>query len=93
MGEVGERGPEFHREVGAYAHERGVDALFAVGPLTREAAQTFGANAVHFDDINALIATLRRSLQAGTTVLVKGSRFMQMERVVHALTAQPMAIH
>lgn len=90
MGEVGERGPEFHREVGAYAHERGVDALFAVGPLTRDAAQTFGANAVHFDDINALIATLRRSLQAGTTVLVKGSRFMQMERVVQALTAQPM---
>jgi len=89
MGEVGERGPEFHREVGAYAHERGVDVLFAVGPLMREAAQTFGVNAVHFDDINALIATLCRSLQAGTTVLVKGSRFMQMERVVQALTAQP----
>ena len=89
MGEVGERGPEFHREVGAYAHERGVDALLALGPLTRNAAQAFGANAVHFDDIDALIAALPASLQAGTTVLVKGSRFMQMERVVQALTAQP----
>ena len=90
MGEVGERGPEFHREVGAYAHERGVDALLAVGPLTLEATQSFGADAVHFDDIDALIGALRPSLKAGTTVLVKGSRFMQMERVVHALSAHPM---
>ena len=50
----------------------------------REAAQAFGADAAHFDDIDALIAALRPSLRAGTTVLVKGSRFMQMERVVQA---------
>ena len=90
MGEVGERGPEFHREVGAYAQERGVDALLAIGPLTRETTQAFGSNAAHFDDIDALIAALRPVLQAGTTVLIKGSRFMQMERVVQALAARPM---
>ena len=89
MGEVGVRGPEFHREVGQYARERGIDALFAIGPLMREAVQAFGAGA-HFDDIDALIAALRPSLRAGTTVLIKGSRFMQMERVVQALTAQKM---
>ncbi len=90
MGEVGVRGPEFHREVGQYARERGIDALFAIGPLMREAVHAFGAGAAHFDDIDALIAALRPSLRAGTTVLVKGSRFMQMERVVHALTTQKM---
>ena len=88
MGEVGARGPEFHREVGLHARERGIDSLFATGPLMREAAQAFGANAVHFDDLAALIAALRSKLQPGATVLVKGSRFMQMERVVQALAAQ-----
>ena len=90
MGEVGERGPEFHRELGGYARERGVDALLAIGPLTLETTQAFGANAAHFEEIDALIAALRLRLQAGTTILIKGSRFMQMERVVQALTAQPM---
>jgi UDP-N-acetylmuramoyl-tripeptide--D-alanyl-D-alanine ligase len=88
MGEVGVRGPEFHREVGRYARERGVDALLAIGPLTRETVQAFGAHAAHFDDIEALIGALGPSLQPGTTVLIKGSRFMQMERVVQALSAQ-----
>ena len=88
MGEVGVRGPEFHREMGLYARARGIDSLFATGPLMRETAQAFGANAAHFDDIGALIDALRRSLRAGATVLVKGSRFMQMERVVQALSAQ-----
>jgi UDP-N-acetylmuramoyl-tripeptide--D-alanyl-D-alanine ligase len=88
MGEVGVRGPEFHREVGRYARERGVDALLAIGPLTRETVQAFGAHAAHFDDIEALIGALGPSLQPGTTVLIKGSRFMQMERVVQSLSAQ-----
>jgi len=90
MGEVGIRGLEFHREVGQYARERGIDALFAVGSLMREAAQAFGTEATHFDNVDALIAALRPSLRAGTTVLIKGSRFMQMERVVQALALQKM---
>ena len=88
MGEVGTRGPEFHREVGAYARERGIEVLLAIGPLMREAVQAFGAGASHFDEIGPLIAALHSCLQPGATVLVKGSRFMQMERVVHALSAQ-----
>ena len=90
MGEVGVRGPEFHREVGQYARECGVDTLLAIGSSMRETAHAFGSDAAHFDDIDALIAVLRTSLQAGTTVLIKGSRFMQMERVVQALSAQKM---
>jgi UDP-N-acetylmuramoyl-tripeptide--D-alanyl-D-alanine ligase len=88
MGEVGDNGPAFHREVGAYANERGIDALIALGDASRDACSAYGAHALHFDDVSALIAHL---LAAGfgpaATILVKGSRFMQMERVVDAVTS------
>ena len=93
MGEVGIRGPEFHREVGLYARERGIDALFAVGPLMRDATEAFGTDAHHFDNVDALIAALHPSLRAGTTLLIKGSRFMRMERVVQALTQKMEPAH
>jgi UDP-N-acetylmuramoyl-tripeptide--D-alanyl-D-alanine ligase len=88
MGEVGDNGPAFHREVGAYAQEHGIDALIALGDASRDACSVYGANARHFDEVSALIAHL---LAAGfgpaATILVKGSRFMQMERVVDAVTS------
>jgi len=89
MGEVGEQGPAFHREVGAYARSRGIGALYALGPASREAAQAFGADARHFDTPEALAAALPRE----ATVLVKGSRFMRMERVVSALTGAAQGGH
>ncbi|MGH6622390.1 MAG: UDP-N-acetylmuramoyl-tripeptide--D-alanyl-D-alanine ligase, partial [Burkholderiaceae bacterium] len=84
MGEVGQEGPAFHREVGAYARERGIDGVLALGEQTRLAISAFGAGGVHFDAVDALVAELRGRLHPGTTILVKGSRFMRMERVVQA---------
>jgi UDP-N-acetylmuramoyl-tripeptide--D-alanyl-D-alanine ligase len=81
MGEVGDHGPEFHREVGAYARSKGVAQLLALGEATRHAVEAFGQGARHFDDIHALVSDLKSK-----TILVKGSRFMKMERVVAALT-------
>jgi UDP-N-acetylmuramoyl-tripeptide--D-alanyl-D-alanine ligase len=81
MGEVGAQGPDFHREVGAYAREKGVSRLLALGEATREAVRAFGEGGRHFDSLEALIPEVR-----GRSVLVKGSRFMRMERVVAALT-------
>jgi len=81
MGEVGEQGPQFHREVGAYARAKGVSQLLALGEATREAVRAFGAGARHFDTVEELVSKVE-----GGTVLVKGSRFMKMERVVAALT-------
>jgi UDP-N-acetylmuramoyl-tripeptide--D-alanyl-D-alanine ligase len=93
MGEVGDNGPAFHREIGAYAKERGIDALYALGDASRDACTAYGADAHHVDDVATLVAQL---LQAGygaaATLLVKGSRFMKMERVVDAVTSpQPIA--
>jgi UDP-N-acetylmuramoyl-tripeptide--D-alanyl-D-alanine ligase len=88
MGEVGAAGPAFHREVGAYAREQGVTRLYATGELAREAVAAFGAGAMHVDDVPSLASLLQRDAHAGITLLVKGSRFMRMERVVAALTGQ-----
>ncbi|MEM5313914.1 UDP-N-acetylmuramoyl-tripeptide--D-alanyl-D-alanine ligase [Paraburkholderia sp. JHI869] len=87
MGEVGDDGPAFHREVGAYAKERGIDVLYTLGDAARDTAAAFGAQALHAADVGELVRALAGAgYGAGATILVKGSRFMQMERVVAALT-------
>ncbi len=91
MGEVGESGPALHAEIGRYARERGVGALLALGAAAREAAQAYGAGGRHFGSLEELVAAAREVAAAGGTLLVKGSRFMRMERVVAALGAEPAA--
>jgi UDP-N-acetylmuramoyl-tripeptide--D-alanyl-D-alanine ligase len=86
MGEVGAKAVDVHREIGAYARERGVARLFAAGTHAREAAAAFGDGSEHFDSVDALAARVAAAAGAGVTILVKGSRFMRMERVVAALT-------
>jgi UDP-N-acetylmuramoyl-tripeptide--D-alanyl-D-alanine ligase len=85
MGEVGASGPAFHREIGAYARAARIDALLTAGGLASESGVAFGEGAQHFASVDALAAHVAATAQAGTTVLVKGSRFMRMERVVAAL--------
>jgi UDP-N-acetylmuramoyl-tripeptide--D-alanyl-D-alanine ligase len=103
MGEVGSKGPEFHYEVGAYAAERGIAHLWALGEQTQSSVRGFnefngrvGSSnaAIHFESIDALnvrVATIAELFSEGASVsqpyavLVKGSRFMRMERAVSAL--------
>jgi UDP-N-acetylmuramoyl-tripeptide--D-alanyl-D-alanine ligase len=87
MGELGPDGPAFHEEIGAYARGR-IDSLLTFGTLSREASRAFGANSRHFDDIAELIREAGAQGGSGCTILVKGSRFMRMERVVTALTGE-----
>ena len=83
MGEVGEQGPQFHAEAGRYAKEKGIDLLFTLGNLSREAGGR------HFEDLNEIKANLKDA----KTVLIKGSRFMKMERVVALLTGEKQGAH
>jgi UDP-N-acetylmuramoyl-tripeptide--D-alanyl-D-alanine ligase len=94
MGEVGDQGPAFHAEVGRYARERGIENLWTAGAASAEAARAFesggGRGSRHFADVPALIAALDDASPCAS-VLVKGSRFMAMERVVQALDAKAAA--
>ena len=84
MGEVGDQGRDFHTEIGMYAHERGIDALYGLGELAAHAVRAFGEGARHYAAIETLLVDVGAALGPQATVLVKGSRFMQMERVVRS---------
>lgn len=85
MGELGNDAEAMHASVGSYAKDCGVNSFYALGTYTKAAAKAFGDQAQHFDAIEKLIAALQANTSAEDIVLVKGSRFMQMERVVNAL--------
>jgi len=87
MGEIGEASGQYHDEIGGYAKSQGVDRLFALGDASQQAVRNFGEGARHFCNVDKLIAAVDKELGPETTVLVKGSRFMKMERVVDALAA------
>jgi UDP-N-acetylmuramoyl-tripeptide--D-alanyl-D-alanine ligase len=88
MGDMGELGAESdvrHVEIGEFARDHGLDALFALGEASAGAARAFGEGARHFEDPDALVAAIEPECDAATKVLVKGSRFMRMERIVARL--------
>lgn len=86
MGEIGDDAAAAHREIGSYARERGIERLFALGEASRFASEAFGSGGWHFGAVDALLEALSKSgLDGSATLLVKGSRFMAMERVVDAL--------
>ena len=85
MGELGGSAVVFHECIGEDACRAGIDRLFAMGELSAYAVAKFGAGARHFERIEELLAEVRNQLAADVTVLVKGSRFMQMERVVKGI--------
>ena len=89
MGEVGADAAALHAEVGRYAATAGVGSLFAVGPLCASAVAAYANGrpdqARHFQTQEALVDALRAQIDAGSVVLVKGSRSSRMEAVVNAL--------
>jgi len=99
LGDMLELGPDeerLHRELGAVA-ARHLDALLAVGPRARWIAA--GATAaglervVTADDAEQAVLVLDRELAPGVgdLVLVKGSRGVELDRLVEAIAAAPAA--
>ncbi len=84
MGELGATAPELHAEIGTFARAAGIDQLFTLGELSQQAARTFGTGARHFPRIEELLAEIENRLAPDVTMLIKGSRFMHMERVVQS---------
>ena len=85
MGEVGEEGERFHAEVGAYARERRINHFFTFGEMARFASEAYGKEARHFMDLEEMNGVLKALVKPDMAILVKGSRFMRMERVVEQL--------
>jgi UDP-N-acetylmuramoyl-tripeptide--D-alanyl-D-alanine ligase len=91
MLELGRVEGALHREAGKRAAAAGVQVLFAVGPLSRgaaEAARRAGVPEVHqYADSSEAAESIPEFLRPGDFVVVKGSRGMKLERVVQALAA------
>ena len=90
LGDMAELGPDasaLHADAGRAARASGVRRLYTLGTHSEEAARAFGTGGRHFRDREELVEALRRDLQAGVTLLVKGSRSMAMDRVCAALGA------
>jgi UDP-N-acetylmuramoyl-tripeptide--D-alanyl-D-alanine ligase len=87
MGEVGDQGPAFHAEVGTHARQRGIEQLFTLGQQSAEASGSFPGGRHFGDDMAALQAAVAQAVPGVGSVLVKGSRFMKMERVVELIAA------
>ncbi len=91
MGELGDFATEAHSSIGEFARAQGIERLYASGALMARAVESFGAGARWYPDTTTLTAALSEALAgAGPAVrlLVKGSRFNRLERVVEALTGQ-----
>ena len=93
MGEVGSEGPAFHREVGLHARERGIEQVFTLGDMAVDIAISSGHGKHFGNDIAALNAAVLKALPDVASVLVKGSRFMKMERVVETIVADSKQQH
>jgi UDP-N-acetylmuramoyl-tripeptide--D-alanyl-D-alanine ligase len=96
MGEVGEQGLAFHLEVLRHAMASGIDAVHCAGTWMAQAVDAMQAAGEatprHWTDVSALVAHVCHAVSAPQaapvqSVLVKGSRFMRMERVVQGLQA------
>jgi len=86
MAELGEHTSDSHAHTGSYARDCGVKRLFALGPQSSRAVETFGSGGEWFADVDSLIRRLQAELSPGVTVLIKGSRVNRLERVVQALS-------
>ncbi len=85
MAELGADAAQMHADIGLYAQQKGIGQFFTFGDMSVKASQAFGENAKHSMSIENLVSALKVQMKSGVTVLIKGSRFMQMERLVNRL--------
>lgn len=82
LGDYAERG---HFETGAFAKEIGADCVIGVGALAKHLVEGFGADGKWFASNAEAAEYLLGKIQPGDTLLVKGSRGMHTEEVIHSL--------
>lgn len=90
MKELGPEAKTIHLEMGDKIRDAGIDYLFTYGELSAHTAQRFGDGAYHFNEQHKLLNALKPFLYNPTTILIKGSRSMHMEKVVQGLTTETL---
>jgi UDP-N-acetylmuramoyl-tripeptide--D-alanyl-D-alanine ligase len=88
FGELGTDSDAIHKQMGQQAKDHGVSRLFTVGQSSHMAAEQFGDNAQHFEDRETLLQCLQRELHEDVTCLIKGSRFMQLDKLADQLAQE-----
>jgi UDP-N-acetylmuramoyl-tripeptide--D-alanyl-D-alanine ligase len=90
MLELGSKSGYYHRLIGERIIESGIALLFAYGRETAETVSTCKQagfnNVLHFTDLDDLVSALKNGAKKGDLIMVKGSRAMNLERVIKALT-------
>ena len=90
MGELCANEKELHHETGAYAAEKGVDVVCAIGDLAKEIANgaSVDGTEVHWFETKAdFLAEMKNIMKEGDNVLVKASHGMHFPELVEALEA------
>lgn len=85
MGELGDDAEKLHMAAGQLIKQAGVERLYTLGELTKLSAQAFGDGACHVSDYDNLITLLNDGIASDVTILIKGSRAMAMDRLLHSL--------
>ncbi len=97
MLELGEASISSHIEIGEYAANLEIDYLLAYGDLARKYVAGFVSitpgKAEYFSNKQDLIQGLKELAGPGDSILIKGSRGMQMEEVVEALSEEGVLIN
>ena len=89
MGELGAESAVVHGRCGMMARDYGVERLYALGELSRNAVSAFGEGAYWFESVEQLLQQIRKDWKGTGSILVKGSRVMRMERIVEGLLGSP----
>lgn len=89
MFELGENEKQFHKEVGAYAAQKGIDVVVCIGDLaalTAEGAKEAGGKEVyHFADQQTFLSHADEILKPGDAILLKASHGMHFEKLLESL--------
>ena len=85
FGELGTDSKQVHYQLGKVAKDAAIDRLWTVGEQSQLACDGFGGGAEHFTDVMELQRRLESELTKGVICLIKGSRFMQLDKLADAL--------
>jgi UDP-N-acetylmuramoyl-tripeptide--D-alanyl-D-alanine ligase len=88
LAELGRDAIDLHRRIGESAAEAGIERLLTVGTLSAAAGESFAGEHLHFEEQARLRDLLLSSLDENDSVLIKGSRSAQLDRLVDALGAE-----